>query len=159
MFLLVSLSKFFTRVALVSFVQCSCRTRVVRVALASHSRLTFVALVSLESHSSRIRVARVALVSLVSGTRVVNQTRCFLRYQRRKNNYLLKQQKQPPRILPKGRCSENVQENILDKEERGSKLKTCKDNLSMRDNLGSSSTIQDWYQVQPEHFPAVQQKG
>lgn len=132
-------SKFFTRVGLVSFMQ--------------HSR---VALVSFVSHSCCIRVA---LVLLVPGTRVVNQTRCFLRYQRRKNNYLLKQQKQPPRILPKGRCSENVHENILDKEERGSKLKTCKDNLSMRDNLGSSSTIQDWYQVQPEHFPAVQQKG
>ena len=53
----------------------SCRTRVVPVALVSHSCrscLTLIALVSLASHSCCIRVACVALVSLVSGTRVVN---------------------------------------------------------------------------------------
>ena len=97
MFLLVSLStsKFFTCVALTSFVQHSCRTCVALVLLVSQSchqcctRVAFVSLVqylcctcvvlvSLASHSCRqchICVARVALVSLVSGTRVVNQTR------------------------------------------------------------------------------------
>ena len=65
MFLLVSLSKskFFTRVALVSFVQYSCRTRVVSVALVSHSCQTCVALVSPVSQSCRTRVAFVSLVS------------------------------------------------------------------------------------------------
>ena len=66
MFSLVSLSKskFFTsvvRVALVSHSCCLCCTRV--------------SLVSLVLHSCRIRVAHVVLVLLVSGTRVVNQTR------------------------------------------------------------------------------------
>ena len=62
-FLPVSLSKskFFTCVAIMSFVQHSCCTRV--------------ALVSLMSHSCCTRVARDALALLVSGTRVVNQTR------------------------------------------------------------------------------------
>ena len=78
MFLLMSLSKskFFTRVALVSFVQYSCRTCVVRVG----SCHTCVALVLLVSHSCcqcHTRVAFVSPVSLVSGTRVVNQTRSF----------------------------------------------------------------------------------
>ena len=53
--------KFFIRVALVSFVQ--------------HSGCTCVAFVLLVSLSCRIRVTSVAFVSLVSGTRVVNQTR------------------------------------------------------------------------------------
>ena len=68
MFLLLSLSKskFFTRVALVPFVQKLRRTRVVRVALVSHLRRTRVACLT-----------RVALVSLVSGARVVNQTRSY----------------------------------------------------------------------------------
>ena len=72
MFLPVSLSKskFFTRVALVLFVQHLCRN--------CRSCLTRVALVSLVSHSCCIRVACVALVSLVSGTCVVNQTRSQL---------------------------------------------------------------------------------
>ena len=66
MFLLVSLSKlkFFTGVALVSFVQRSCRT--------------FVALVLLVSYSRCWCCTRVALVSLVSGTCVVNQTRSLI---------------------------------------------------------------------------------
>ena len=66
MFLLLFLSKskFFTRVALMSFVQHSCRIRVVSVAL-----------VSLVSHSCRSSVASVALVLLMSGTLVVSQTR------------------------------------------------------------------------------------
>ena len=55
LFLLLSTSKFFTCVALVLFVQHSCRTRVFRVALG------------------RTRVA------FVSGTRVLNQTRSFSR--------------------------------------------------------------------------------
>ena len=87
MFLLVSLSKskFFTRVALVSFVQrCvslashSCRWFSNRVALVLHSCcscLTLVALVLLVLHLCCIRVLRVTLVLLVSGTRVVNQNR------------------------------------------------------------------------------------
>ena len=47
--------------SLVSFVQHSCHTLVVRVAVVSHL--------------CRIRVASVTFVSRVSGTRVVNQTR------------------------------------------------------------------------------------
>ena len=55
----------------------SCRTRVVRVALVSHpcrSCLTCVTLVLLVPYSCCICVVCVALVSLLSGTRVVNQT-------------------------------------------------------------------------------------
>ena len=62
-----------THIALVS--HC-----VVRVALVSHLFGIRVARVSLVLHSCcqcRIRVACVALVSLVSGTRVVNQTRSY----------------------------------------------------------------------------------
>ena len=51
--------KFFTRVALVSFVQHSCRIRVSRVSLVLHS-----------CRLCRIRVARVALVSLSCRSRV-----------------------------------------------------------------------------------------
>ena len=64
----------FIRVALVSFVQHSCRTRVVRATFVLHLRSTRVAFVSFVSHSCGIRVTRIALVSLVSGTLVVNQT-------------------------------------------------------------------------------------
>ena len=69
MFLLVPLSKskFFTCVTLVSFVQHSCRTRVVSVALVSHL-----------CSSCLTRVTSVTLLLLVSGTRVVNQTRSYL---------------------------------------------------------------------------------
>ena len=68
MFLPVSLSKstFFTRVALVSFLQHSCRTRVARVALVSHFCSTRVVHVSLVSHLCHQCCARVAFVSLVS---------------------------------------------------------------------------------------------
>ena len=61
MFLLVpsSKSKFFTRVALVSFVQHSCRQCSTRVALVLHSCLT----VFHSCRSCRTRVASVALVS------------------------------------------------------------------------------------------------
>ena len=67
MFLLGSLSKskFFTRAALVSFVQHSCSTRVARVSLASHSCRWFstrATLVSLVSHSCRTCVVSVTLV-------------------------------------------------------------------------------------------------
>ena len=55
-----------TRVAFMSFVQYSCRT--------------CVALVLLVSLSYCICVTRVTLVSLVSGTRVVNQTRSYVRF-------------------------------------------------------------------------------
>ena len=61
-----------------SLVLHSRRSFSTRVALVSHSCrscLTCVALVSAVSHSCCICVARVTLVSLVSGTRVVNQTR------------------------------------------------------------------------------------
>ena len=64
MFLLVSLSKskFFTRVAPVSFVYHSCRTGVVSVALVSNlcgTGVARVSLVSLVSYSFCIRVVRV----------------------------------------------------------------------------------------------------
>ena len=74
MFLPVSLSKlkFFTRVALVSFVQHLCRTC---VTLVSHLCCNRVASVALVSQSRCILVARVALVWFVSGPRVVKQTR------------------------------------------------------------------------------------
>ena len=61
----------------------SCGSCSTRVTLTSHSCHTHVAFVSLVSHSCSYRI-RVALVSLVSGTRIVNQTiswfdsQCFL---------------------------------------------------------------------------------
>ena len=58
-----------------SIVLHSCHSCSTRVALMSHSCLTRVALVLLALHSCCIHVTCVALVSLVSGTRVVNQTR------------------------------------------------------------------------------------
>ena len=69
MFLLVSLSKskFFTRVTLTSFVQHSCLTRVVRVALVLPlccTCVTRVSLVSLVSHSCRSCHTHVARVWL-----------------------------------------------------------------------------------------------
>ena len=67
-----------TRVVRVALVSHSCRQCSTRVALVSHtcrSCLTHVALVLLVSHLCCIRVTRVTLVSLVSGTRVVNQSR------------------------------------------------------------------------------------
>ena len=67
-----------------SLLSHSCRTHVVSVALVSHlchTLVILVSLVSLLSHSCCIRVARVALMSLVSGTRVVNQTRSVLHMQ------------------------------------------------------------------------------
>ena len=50
----------FTRVALVSFVQHSCRTRVALVLFVQHSCCTCVALVSLLSHSCHTRVTLVS---------------------------------------------------------------------------------------------------
>ena len=50
---------FFTRVTLVSFMQKSCRTCVVRVAVVSHFCRTLVTRVSLVLHSCRTQVARV----------------------------------------------------------------------------------------------------
>ena len=70
-----SCTKFFTRVAVVSFVQHSCRTCDARFSLVSRSCRTLM----LASHSCCIHVACIALVSLVSGTRVVDQTRSFIR--------------------------------------------------------------------------------
>ena len=64
LFVPLSKSNFFTSVAVVSFVQYSCCTRVV--------------LVSLVTHSCCSCLTRVSLVSLVSGTRVANQTRSCL---------------------------------------------------------------------------------
>ena len=80
MFSLVSLSKskFLTSVALLSFVEHSCHTRVVRVALVLHlcrTCVTRVSLVLVSCFSCCTRVVCVALVSLVSGTRVIKQTR------------------------------------------------------------------------------------
>ena len=69
MFLLVPLSKF------KNFHQC--RTRVTLVSFVQHSCCTCVALVS---HACHQCCTRVTLVSLVSGTRVVNQTRSFTIY-------------------------------------------------------------------------------
>ena len=60
----LSKSKFLTRVALVSFVQHSCRFCVALVSLVSHSCCTRV-----------VCVALLSFVSLVSGTRVIKQTR------------------------------------------------------------------------------------
>ena len=60
----------------------SCRTRVVCVALvlhSCHSYLTRVRLVSLVLHWCHIRVAPVTLLSLLSGTRIVKQTRSHVR--------------------------------------------------------------------------------
>ena len=61
MIFFVSLSKykFFTRVALVPFVQHSCRTCVVAVLLVSHSCCTRVACAALLSHSRRLCLALV----------------------------------------------------------------------------------------------------
>ena len=53
----------------------SCSTCVTLVSFVQHSCCTCVALVLLVSHSWRNRVVSVAFVLLVSGTRVVNQTR------------------------------------------------------------------------------------
>ena len=67
-----------TRVVCVGLVLHSCRQCSTCVALVLHSCrscLTRVAVVLLVLHSCCIRVTRVALVSLVSGTRVANQTR------------------------------------------------------------------------------------
>ena len=81
MFLLVSLSKSkcFTRVALASHSCRLCSTRVAFVLHSCRSCITRVSLVSLVPHPCFIRVAPVALVSLVSGTRVVNQTRSLFK--------------------------------------------------------------------------------
>ena len=73
----------FTHVVIKIKIFYSCRSRVVRVALVPylcHTRVTLVlqsclTLVALVSHSFCILVARVALLWLVSGPRVVNQTR------------------------------------------------------------------------------------
>ena len=62
-----------------SVVSHSCRSCSTRVAFMSHWCRTRVALVLLVLHSCCIRATYVALVSLVSGTRVVNQTRSLLR--------------------------------------------------------------------------------
>ena len=61
--------------SLVSHSCCSCSTRVALVLFVQHSCRTCVALVSHSCHQCRTRVARFALVLLVSGTCVVNQTR------------------------------------------------------------------------------------
>ena len=68
MLLLVSLlkSKFFTRLALMLFVQHSCCTHVVRVALALHLCHTCVACVSLVLHSFCSCCSRVTFMSLLS---------------------------------------------------------------------------------------------
>ena len=56
----------------------SCSTRAALVSFVQHSCYTCVAIVLLLYHSCCTRVAHVPLVSLVSGTRVVNQTRLNL---------------------------------------------------------------------------------
>ena len=55
----------------------SCRTRVVRVAFVSHLCRQCSTRIALVSHSCRQCRTLVAFVSLVSGSRVVNQTRSF----------------------------------------------------------------------------------
>ena len=59
---LLSISKFFTCIALVSFVQHSCHTRIVHVALVLHLCCTCVALVLLVSHLCCNHVASIALM-------------------------------------------------------------------------------------------------
>ena len=61
-----------------SLVSHLCRSRAVRVALVSQSCCSFSTGVALVSQSCRSCLNRVALVSLVSGTRVVNQTRSYI---------------------------------------------------------------------------------
>ena len=59
---LLTKSKFFIRVALVSFVQHSCRTRIVRVVLALHSSRSYlirIALMTFVLHSCRTHDIRV----------------------------------------------------------------------------------------------------
>ena len=63
---LLSKSKFFTRAALVSYMQHLCRTCVVNVVLMSHSCCTRVARASLVLHSCHSCCTRVAFVLLVS---------------------------------------------------------------------------------------------
>ena len=66
---------FFTRAAIKIKLFHSCHTRLVRVAFVSQSCRSCSTRVALVSHSCLTYVASVAFVSLVSGTRVVNQTR------------------------------------------------------------------------------------
>ena len=77
MFCLASLSKssFFTRVALVLFVQHSCYTSVVRGAIVLPLCCILVTCISFMSHTCCTHVSCVALTSLVSDTCVVKQTR------------------------------------------------------------------------------------
>ena len=108
MFLFVSLSKFFTLLSLVLFVQHSCCTRIVCVALVSYLCCARVARVSIASYLCCIRVVRIALVSLVSGTRLVNQSRSHkITLLHVIAFHLLKQ---PTRSVLRKRCSENMQQ-------------------------------------------------
>ena len=108
MFLFVSLSKFSTRLSLALFVQHSCCTRIVCVALVSHLCCARIARVSIVSYLCCIRVVHIALVSLVSGTRLVIQTRSHkITLLHVIAFHLLKQ---PTRSALTKRCSENMQQ-------------------------------------------------
>ena len=74
--LFLSLQSFTCHIVNICFYQCRYQNQ--NFSLVSHSCRSCSTRVSLVSHSCRqcrTRVARVALVSLVSGTRVANQTR------------------------------------------------------------------------------------